>query len=133
MVSESATHFIIDQGLLECAEINVDFNCEVAVETVSLKHSPILYLRPLCMHLFIGVLLQVKRLGQVFHPESHCYCMCSYCYGDLFASSSDLTHIQTNVLITAACAEIPGKDETAKKKKTVAGEKKVSSSHTAPE
>lgn len=60
MASESATHFIIDQGLLECTEINVDFNCEVAVETVSLKHSPILYLRPLCTHLFIGVLLQVK-------------------------------------------------------------------------
>lgn len=37
--------------------------------------------------------------------------MCRYCYGDLFASSSDLTHIQTNVLITAAqCAEMPGKE-----------------------
>lgn len=37
--------------------------------------------------------------------------MCRYCYGDLFASSSDLTHIQTNVLITAAqCAEMSGKE-----------------------
>lgn len=36
--------------------------------------------------------------------------MCRYCNGDLFASSSDLTQIRTNVLIRAAqCAEMPEK------------------------
>lgn len=48
--------------------------------------------------------------------------MCSYCYGELFASFSDLTHIQTNVLITVAqCGEIPGKQSV---KRNSEGKKK---------
>lgn len=41
--------------------------------------------------------------------------MSSYHYRDLFSSSSDLTQIRTNVLITAAqCAEIPEKETVEK-------------------